>query len=131
VFHAQLVDGAAYDTGDASTADLIDEPQHILPQAYSDTLKKNSVFPLGLPFDLWIETIRGFLNYFKVPLAQVLDVLRPVDRLELFMDSTPSPYYRAQILAEALGLSPAESGVLTVPDPRTPPPPLPNSSHPY
>jgi len=119
VFHSQLGDGAAYDTGDASTADLIAEPQHILPQVYSDTLKKKSVFPLGLPFDLWIETVRGFLNYFKVPLAQVLDVLRPVDRLELFMDSTPSPYYRAQILAEALGLSPAEYGVLTVTDPTT------------
>jgi len=118
IAHSQLDAGAAYDTGDATTADLTAEPQHILPQVYSNTLK-GQAYPLGLPFDLWIETVRGFLNYFNTPLAQVLDMLRPADRLELFTDANAYPYYRAQILAEALGLSPAEYGVLTVTDPAT------------
>src|SRR5215813_13551600 len=118
IAHSQLDAGAAYDTGDTTTADLTAEPQHILSQVYSNTLK-GQAYPLGLPFDLWIETVRGFLNYFNSPLAQVLDVLRPTDRLELFTDANAYPYYRAQILAEALGLSPAEYGVLTVTDPGT------------
>jgi hypothetical protein len=118
IANSQLDSGAAYDTGDATTADLTAEPQHILPQVYSNSLKQ-AVFPLCLPFDLWIETVRGFLNYFKTPLAQVLDLLRPADRLELFTDANAYPYYRAQILAESLGLSPAEYGVVTVMDPTT------------
>ena len=102
----------AYDTGTATTAELTAEPQNILPQVYDTTLKQ-ALYPLNLPFDLWINTVRGFLNYFKSPLAQVLDTLRPVDTLELFTDPTNYPYYRAQIFAESLGLSPSDCGVLT------------------
>lgn len=118
IANSKLDAKAAYDTGTASTADLTVEPQHILPQVYDTTLKQ-AVYPLNLPFDLWIETVRGFLNYFKSPLVQVLDALRPADNLELFTDANSYPYYRAQILAEALGLSPSEYGVLTVTDPAT------------
>jgi hypothetical protein len=118
IANSKLDAGAAYDTGDATTADLTAAPQHILPQVYDTTLKQ-AVYPLGLPFDLWIETVRGFLNYFKIPLAQVLDTLRPTDTLELFTDANAYPYYHAQILAESLGLSPAEYQVLTVTDPGT------------
>jgi Salmonella virulence plasmid 28.1kDa A protein len=107
--------GAAYDTGSATTADLTAEPQHIIPSVYSTTLKQ-AVYPLNLPFDLWIETVRGFLNYFKTTLAQVLDTLRPADTLELFTSNPPTPYYRAEILAESLGISPAEYGVYTATD---------------
>ncbi len=102
----------AYDTGTATTAELTAEPQNILPQVYNTTLKQ-ALFPLDLPFDLWIETVRGFLNYFKTPLAQVLATLRPVDALELFTDANNYPYYRAQIFAENLGLSPSDYEVLT------------------
>ncbi len=113
IAHSQLDAGVAYDTGTATTADLVAEPQHILPQVYNTTLKQ-AVYPLNLPFDLWIETVRGFLNYFKTPLAQVLDALRPADTLELFTDGFARPYYRSQILAESLGISPAEYAVFTV-----------------
>lgn len=102
----------AYDTGTATTAELTAEPQNILPQVYNTTLRQ-ALFPLDLPFDLWIATVRGFLNYFKTPLAQVLDTLRPVDALELFTDANNYPYYRAQIFAESLGLSPSDYEVLT------------------
>jgi len=118
IAHTSLDAGAAYDTGAATTADLTAEPQNILPGVYSSLLKQ-AVFPRSLPFDLWIETVRGFLNYFKTSLAKVLDVLRPVDNLELFSDAHGWPYYRAQILSESLGISPAEYGVLTVTDPGT------------
>jgi hypothetical protein len=61
-----------------------------------------------LPFDLWIETVRGFLNYFEIPLGRLLDIFRPADRLELLTDTNNYPYYRASVFAENLGLSPAE-----------------------
>ena len=109
---------AAYDTGNATTADLTAEPERILPAVYKNQLKLAD-YPLNLPFDLWIETVRGFLNYFKMPLAQVLEVLRPADTLELFSDAHSYPYYRAQILSESLDISPSEYGVLTVLDPVT------------
>jgi hypothetical protein len=108
----QLDANLAYDTGTATTADLTAEPQNIMPTVYTNTLKQ-AVYPLNLPFDLWIETVRGFLNYFQTPLAQVLDTLRPVDNLELFADANNFPYYRAQILSEALGISPTEYQVFT------------------
>src|SRR5262249_20971060 len=110
IAHNSLDSGVAYDTGTASTADLSAEPQHTLAPVYNSTLK-NAVYPLNLPFDLWIETVRGFLNYFKSPFSQVLDTIRPVDGLELFTDADAHPYYRAQILAESLSLSPAEYAV--------------------
>ena len=75
IANSHLDASAAYDTGTATTAELTAEPQHILPLVYNKPLKQ-AVYPLNLPFDLWIETVRGFLNYFKEPLAQVLLVLR-------------------------------------------------------
>ena len=120
IANGHLDTNLAYDTGTATTAELTAEPQNILPQVYGDqplalnrpTLKL-ALYPLNLPFDLWINTVRSFLNYFKSPLAQVLDTLRPVDALELFTDANNYPYYRAQIFAESLGLSPSDYGVLT------------------
>jgi peptidoglycan hydrolase-like protein with peptidoglycan-binding domain len=106
---------AITDVGDATTEDLTAEPQRIVASVYSTTLNQ-ATYPLGLPFDLWIETVRGFLNYFNAPLAQLLETLRPADRMELYTDADNHPYYRAQVFAEQLGLSPAEYAVLTVTD---------------
>jgi hypothetical protein len=116
IAHNNTLDaGAAYDTGSAITADLTAEPQHIAQDVYTNKLSK-AVYPLSLPFDLWIETVRGFLNYFKISLAQVLETFRRADHLELFTDGHSYPYYRAQILAEALGISPEEYSVFTATD---------------
>ena len=120
IANSHLDTNYAYDTGSATTADLTAEPQHILPQVYNGPLK-DAVYPLNLPFDLWIETVRGVLNYFQTPLSEVLDTLRPADHLELFSDANAYPYYRAQILAEALGLSPSEYEVLTAAHPAVSP----------
>ncbi len=116
IAHSGLDAGAACDTGGETTADLTAEPQHVLASVY-DTNLKQAVYPLNLPFDLWIETVRAFFKYFKSPLAQVLDTLRPADNLGLFTDGSAYPYYQAQIFAESLGLSPSEYTVLTATDP--------------
>ena len=113
-----LTPQTVYDTGWANSADLVAEPQNILPQAYSILANRTSVtppavYPLGLPFDLWIETVRGFLNYFKIPLGRLLDIFRPADKLELLTDANNYPYYRASIFAENLGLSPADFALYT------------------
>jgi peptidoglycan hydrolase-like protein with peptidoglycan-binding domain len=115
-----LTPQAIYDTGWADSADLVAEPQNILPAAYSilanrTTAAPPAIYPLELPFDLWIETVRGFLNYFKIPLGQVLDTFRPADRLELLTDTNNYPYYRASIFAENLDLSPADYALYTRP----------------
>jgi peptidoglycan hydrolase-like protein with peptidoglycan-binding domain len=115
-----LTSQAVYDTGSANSADLVAEPQNILPQAYAILANRTSltppaVYPLDLPFDLWIETVRGFLNYFKMPLGHVLDVFRPADQLELLTDANNYSYYRASIFTENLGLSPAEYSLYTNP----------------
>jgi hypothetical protein len=112
IANSTLDAGAAYDTGSAATADLIAEPQHILPNVYSTTLKQ-AVYPLNLPFDLWIETVRGFLSYFKIPFEKLLDAFRQANTLELFAGPPATPYFRSQILAESLAISPTEYAVFT------------------
>ena len=107
----------SYDTGSANSADLIGEPQNILPAAYSilnNTVAATpAVYPLGLPFDLWIETVRGFLNFFQLSLWEVLDLWRPANSLELLTDGNHYPYYRSSIFIESLGFSPSERALLT------------------
>ncbi|TMD58873.1 MAG: hypothetical protein E6I91_21250 [Chloroflexi bacterium] len=101
---------AVHDSGEATTSELLAEPQNILPEAYH-TLK-DVRYPLALPFDLWLETVRSFLDHFETPLWQVLEIFRPAD--ELFPPAAnPQPYYRATIFAEYLGISPNEYGILT------------------
>ena len=115
IVKGQLDAGAAYDTGEALSPDLVAEPQNILPQAYA--ILNSTNYPLGLPFDLWIETVRRFLGYFKTPLWSLLDVFKAADPLELFPDANNYTYYRAGILAEYLGISPAEYALFTTTDP--------------
>jgi Neuraminidase-like domain/Salmonella virulence plasmid 28.1kDa A protein len=115
IANGKLDASATYDTGEALSADLLAEPQNILPQAYA-TLN-SALYPLGLPFDLWIETVRRFLGYFKTPLWSLLEVFKVADPLELFPDANNYPYYRAAILAEYLGISPAEYALFTNTDP--------------
>lgn len=111
VAHGQLEEKAAHDTGEATTEELLAEPQNVIRQAY-DKLREAS-YPLNLPFDLWIETVRRFCNYFEMPLAQVLEVFRRSD--ELFVPA--QPFDRSDIFMESLGFSPAEVSLFTNPDP--------------
>jgi hypothetical protein len=112
VVHNALSASSSYNTGDAASAELIAEPQNILPAAY-DKLKK-AKYPLRLPFDLWLETVRRFFNHFEVAFPDVLDAFRPAD--DLFAPATNAKsYYRYDIFMESLGLAPAEYALFTDP----------------
>jgi hypothetical protein len=79
VAHDKLDNGTVQDTGVATTAELLAEPQHTIPEAYNRLL--NSRYPLGLPFDLWLETARRFVEYFNAPLWHLLKVFCPTSEL--------------------------------------------------
>src|SRR5829696_7701322 len=63
VANEELTEDAAHDTGDATTAQLLAEPQNVIAGAY-DKLQK-ARYPLNLPFDLWLETVRSFCDHFE------------------------------------------------------------------
>jgi hypothetical protein len=106
-----LTADAARDTGDATTGELLAEPQYVISKAYS-TLQQ-ARYPLTLPFDLWIETVRTFSAYFDTPLWQLLETFRKRDDLL----APTEPYDRAAVFFESLGLSPSEVAIFTDPDP--------------
>jgi hypothetical protein len=112
VVHNALAANSAYDTGDATSAELIAEPQNVLSAAY-DNLKQ-AKYPLTLPFDLSLETVRHFLKHFDIQFSEVLEAFRPSD--ELFAPPTnPKAYYRNDIFIASLGLSPSEYALFTDP----------------
>jgi len=111
VANGKLEEKAAHDTGEATTAELLAEPQNVIREAY-DTLREAS-YPLSLPFDLWVETTRRFLDHFETPLWQVLETFRPTE--ELFAPA--QRYDRAAIFTEYLGVSPAEYAIFIDPNP--------------
>jgi hypothetical protein len=110
VAHDSLTAKSGYDTGKSKSEELLAEPHNVLPVAY-DRLQK-AKYPHPLPFDLWLATVRRFVNHFNVELAEVLDVFRPTD--DLFPAATNAKSYgRASVFAEALGLSPSEYALFT------------------
>jgi|APLak6261658528_1056013.scaffolds.fasta_scaffold00044_2 hypothetical protein len=111
VAYGKLTEEAAYDTGDAKSAELLAEPQNIEPRAYAKLEKRSpeACYPLTLPFDLSIETAREFASYFDTSLWQLLEAFRKTD--ELFDSS--QPFDRAAIFTEYLGISPGEYAVFT------------------
>jgi hypothetical protein len=111
VANGALKSEAARDTEDATTAELLGEPQHVITEAY--TALQQMTYPLALPFDLWLETTRQFTNYFETPLWKILDTFRKRD--DLFAPA--EAYDRAAIFFESLELSPAELAIFTNPDP--------------
>jgi hypothetical protein len=118
VAHGALDADAARDTGAASSADLLAEPQYVLDSVYTKVLA-TARWPLALPFDLWLETVRSYLARVDVDLAGLLDALRRTD--ELFTPdpppADPPPYYRAAVFTEQLGLTPQEVAIPTDPTP--------------
>lgn len=111
VANNKLDANAAHDTGTASSAELLAEPQNVIREAY-DTLRE-AKYPLNLPFDLWLETVRQFCAQAETPLEQVLEVFRPGD--DLFAPG--QAYDRSSIFFESLGISAAELLIFTNPDP--------------
>jgi hypothetical protein len=113
VAHGTIDAAAAHDTGAATSADLIAEPQYVLTSVY-DTTMTAATYPLALPFDLRIATVRKFLDHFNTPLWTVLDALRPTDEL------TPTGtqrYGRRSVYIERLGLAAVDHDLLTTAGP--------------
>src|SRR5262249_38716974 len=90
--------------------ELLAEPQNILAAAYGKL--KSARYPVNLPFDLWLETVRRFCAHFEIPFDDVLEVFRPSDEL-LPPANNPKRYYRNAIFAESLGISPSEYELYT------------------
>jgi hypothetical protein len=112
VVHDSLAPNSGHDTGNASTDELIAEPQNLLPAAY-DKLRL-AQYPLNLPFDLWLATVRHFLAHFDVTLAEILELFRTSD--DLYTPQTnPKAYGWSDIFIESLGLSPSEYALFTDP----------------
>jgi hypothetical protein len=110
VAHDALSAGSGYDTGNAKSEELLAEPHNVLPAAY-DKLQK-AKYPRPLPFDLWLETVRRFVEHFHVELAEILDIFRASS--DLFPAAAHARSYGlASVFAEALRLSPAEYALFT------------------
>ncbi len=107
----ELDEKAAYDTGNATTEELMAEPQNVITKAYDELQKAR--YPLNLPFDLWIDTVRQFCNHFETPLWKLLEVFRKGDELSVHTQ----PYDWEAIFIESLGMSPAEYAIFTDQDP--------------
>ena len=112
VAHGRLEPGAVRDTGQALAADLLAEPQYLIPEAYE--ILRTASYPMVVPFDLWLETVRRLLEHFGTPLWTVLDAFRRTDAL---YPTGAQGYGQAAVAIERLGLSGAEYALLTDPDP--------------
>lgn len=113
---------AAHSTEDITTPDLVAEPQELQSEvsktAYQELAKAK--YPLSLPFDLWIETVRQFSNFCETPLAQLLEVLRPAAPGQpevLYGGANGAAYGYHEIWIESLGLTPGEAALYADTDP--------------
>jgi len=68
-------DYAAYQTM-GTAQELLAHPEHIREEVYDNTLK-TSIYPWTLPFDLWTEEGRVYLNHLKLPRHKIMDAFLP------------------------------------------------------
>jgi hypothetical protein len=111
VAHDALDATAAHNNDAATTEDLVAEPQHIEARAYGEL--RAARYPLGLPFDLWTETIRQFCDYAELPLHELMETFRAGDTLL----APGEPFDRSHQFIESLGLTAAEAAILIDDDP--------------
>jgi len=107
VANGSLSNYRGHDTDGSATEDLMASPQFVLTTAYQTMLTQN--FPPPLPFHQALESLRLYFNAFGVPLKFAMERLRKSDDLE----RGANPYGWRDILAEELGLSRQEYGILT------------------
>jgi hypothetical protein len=81
--------------------DLKSSPENRNPSAYKK-LSENAVFPWALPFDLWLEETRAFLEALGVPRSALIDLARPQSKLS-----------EEAATLELLGLSRSEADLIT------------------
>ena len=102
VAHEGLTGDAMHGSGAVDSVDVMAEPEFVLDAAY-DRMRR-AVYPSLLPYDIWHETVRGFIGWLDEPLASLLDLFRTSDQLD------DGPYAAA---IERLGLTRGRADVLT------------------
>ena len=75
-----LVSGLTYQNSSVRE-DLTSTPENRNPAAYNKLATTNTVFPWALPFDLWLEETRAFLDAVGVSRSDLIDMARPQSRL--------------------------------------------------
>jgi hypothetical protein len=102
VVNGNLTAFKGYNVGEnEQTEDLLANPQFVNDQAYQ--ILSEQVYPLALPFNYSLETLRAYLDQLKAPLWKAIKLLRA-------NDSTGS---WKEIYSEYLGLSPQQYDILT------------------
>jgi Tc toxin complex TcA C-terminal TcB-binding domain/Neuraminidase-like domain/Salmonella virulence plasmid 28.1kDa A protein/PA14 domain/Putative peptidoglycan binding domain len=91
----------AYNTGDATQAELRAQPQNTLETAYG--ILAAAVYPFSLPYHQPLDVIRTYLGNLQTTRLQVM---------QIFGSSSGSLATNAQA-AEQLGLSPGQYGIIT------------------
>ena len=81
---------------------LESSPENRNPAAYEKLSTEKTVFPWALPFDLWLEETRAFLEALGIPRAHLIDLARPQSRLS-----------EEAAALELLGLSKSEADLIT------------------
>ena len=102
VVNEQLEAGTANQTGAVPAEALKANPQHVITAAY-ETLK-GAHYPISLPFDLDIETVRVYLEHLGSSRLELM---------ELFLPDEPQALKQRQLDAERLGLTPVDYEILT------------------
>lgn len=88
--------------------DLLTEPQNVRASAYANLA--SAKFPLALPFNEPLESLRHYLKPFGLTLARAMEALRVDENLDVV---NPTPYAWRDILIEEMELSRAEYALLT------------------
>lgn len=87
-----------------ATEELLAHPEHIRIKVYDNTLK-TSVYPWSLPFDLWTEEGRVYLEHLKLPRYKIMDAFLP-EAGDAFLTNEAA-------IDELLKLSPKDRQIIT------------------
>jgi hypothetical protein len=112
VVHNSIEGFEGYNVEDDSDADLLADPRFVNEDAYTDKLNQK-VYPFNLPYNYYLETLRLYYRYLKVPLHEVMETLRKDDRLDTSEGPDEPPYGWRDIYNEYLLISPKEYEILT------------------
>ncbi len=93
---------------DGTSEELRAVPEHVHAAAYR-ALAGDVYYPWNLPFNLFAEEVRAYLEHLDVPRHRLMEVLHPSD-----------PLTDPAVAGEYLGLTPREWRAITGEDPRAP-----------
>ena len=105
VAYDSLKGDAVRNSGALDSADVMAEPEFVVDAAYEKL--RAAVYPLVLPFDVWHETVRGFLGWLDAPLGPLHEAFRTSEDLD-------SGGYEAAV--DRLGMTRAMADVITDPN---------------